>query len=50
LEAAKALGVPMPLGDLLRERLERLLVEGGASLDWTALGALSAADAGLPTS
>jgi 3-hydroxyisobutyrate dehydrogenase-like beta-hydroxyacid dehydrogenase len=50
LEAAKALGVPMPLGDLLRERLERLLVEGGASLDWTALGALSAADAGLPKS
>jgi 3-hydroxyisobutyrate dehydrogenase-like beta-hydroxyacid dehydrogenase len=48
LEAAKALGVPMPLGDLLRQRLERLLVEGGASLDWTALAALSAADAGLP--
>jgi 3-hydroxyisobutyrate dehydrogenase-like beta-hydroxyacid dehydrogenase len=50
LEAARALGVPMPLGDLLRERLERLLVEGGGSLDWTALATLSAADARLPES
>jgi 3-hydroxyisobutyrate dehydrogenase-like beta-hydroxyacid dehydrogenase len=49
LEAAQALDVPMPLGDLLRERLSRLLAEGGGSLDWTALAALSAKDAGLST-
>ena len=48
LEAAEALRVPMPLGSLLRDRLERLLNEGGGSLDLTALAALSAADAGLP--
>jgi 3-hydroxyisobutyrate dehydrogenase-like beta-hydroxyacid dehydrogenase len=47
LEAADALHVPMPLGNLLRDRLSRLLAEGGGSLDWTALAALSAADAGL---
>jgi len=47
LEAASALNVPMPLGNLLRERLSRLLAEGKGELDWTALGLLSAADAGL---
>lgn len=47
LEAAKTLGVPMPLGDLLHHRLSRLIEEGGGSLDWTALAKLSAADAGL---
>lgn len=50
LEAAKALDVPMPLGDLLHERLSRLIDEGGGSLDWTALATLSAVDAGLPPS
>jgi len=47
LDAAEALRVPMPLANLLRERLLRLLNEGGESLDWTALASLSAADAGL---
>jgi len=47
LEAAGALNVPMPLGNLLRERLARLLAEGNGELDWTALALLSATDAGL---
>jgi 3-hydroxyisobutyrate dehydrogenase-like beta-hydroxyacid dehydrogenase len=47
IEAAENLRVPMPLASLLRDRLLRLLAEGGESLDWTALAALSAADAGL---
>lgn len=50
LSAAQALNVPMPLGDLLNARLTRLIDEGGADLDWTALAMLSAADAGLETS
>jgi 3-hydroxyisobutyrate dehydrogenase-like beta-hydroxyacid dehydrogenase len=49
LAAADALRVPMPLASLLRDRLLRVLAEGGESLDWTAVAALSAADAGLPT-
>jgi 3-hydroxyisobutyrate dehydrogenase-like beta-hydroxyacid dehydrogenase len=48
LAAADALRVPMPLASLLRDRLLRVLAEGGESLDWTAVAALSAADAGLP--
>jgi 3-hydroxyisobutyrate dehydrogenase-like beta-hydroxyacid dehydrogenase len=46
LAAAEALGVPMPLGDLVRDRFSRLMAEGGADLDWTAIGKLSAVDAG----
>jgi 3-hydroxyisobutyrate dehydrogenase-like beta-hydroxyacid dehydrogenase len=49
LAAADELRVPMPLASLLRDRMQRLLAEGGGSLDWTALGSLSAADAGLPS-
>lgn len=47
LSAAQSLNVPMPLAELLNARLSRLIDEGGADLDWTALAALSAADAGL---
>ncbi len=46
LAAAATLGVPMPLGDLVRDRFSRLLAEGGEDLDWTAIGNLSAVDAG----
>ncbi len=49
LSAAQALNVPMPLAELLNDRLLRLIEEGGAELDWTALARLSAADAGLST-
>jgi 3-hydroxyisobutyrate dehydrogenase-like beta-hydroxyacid dehydrogenase len=48
LAAADGLKVPMPLGSLLRERFVRLMDEGGAGLDWSALGGLAAEDAGFP--
>lgn len=46
LAAAESLRVPMPLGSLLHDRFLRLLQEGGDRLDWAALGALAAQDAG----
>ena len=48
LAAAESLGVPMPLGSLLHDRFLRLLAQGGKDLDWSALGALAAQDAGNP--
>ncbi len=45
--AADGLAVPMPLADLLRERLGRLVAEGNGHLDLTALSALAFKDAGL---
>lgn len=47
LEAAQDLRVPMPIASLVRDRLLRLLAEGGESLDWSAIAGLIAADAGL---
>jgi 3-hydroxyisobutyrate dehydrogenase-like beta-hydroxyacid dehydrogenase len=49
LAAAEQLGVPMPLADLLRDRFVTLMERGGAWLDWSALGGLAAAEAGLPS-
>jgi 3-hydroxyisobutyrate dehydrogenase-like beta-hydroxyacid dehydrogenase len=46
LAAAEHLRVPMPLASLLRDRLLTLLARGGDSLDWSAIGALAAIDAG----
>jgi 3-hydroxyisobutyrate dehydrogenase-like beta-hydroxyacid dehydrogenase len=46
LSAAENLGVPMPLGSLLRDRFVRLLAHGGGNLDWAAIGGLAAQDAG----
>ena len=46
-EAAESLGVPMPLGALLSDRLARLVSEGNGHLDLTALSALAFKDAGL---
>ena len=48
LAAGEQLEVPMPIGSLLRDRFLTLLAGGGADLDWSALGALAAADAGGP--
>ena len=48
LAAAEALRVPMPLASLLRDRFLTLLAQGGDSLDWSAIGALAAQDAGSP--
>ena len=46
LAAAESLSVPMPLGSLLHDRFLRLLNQGGANLDWAAIGGLAAQDAG----
>jgi 3-hydroxyisobutyrate dehydrogenase-like beta-hydroxyacid dehydrogenase len=46
LAAAESLGVPMPLGSLLRDRFLRLLAQGGERLDWAAIGGLASQDAG----
>jgi len=46
LAAAEDLQVPMPVGSLLHERFVRLLAQGGAALDWSAIGGLAAQDAG----
>ena len=47
LAAAEDLLVPMPLASLLRDRFLTLLAHGGERLDWSAIGRLAAADAGL---
>jgi len=46
LAAAEDLRVPLPLASLLRDRFLRLLAEGGEALDWSAISALAAKDAG----
>jgi 3-hydroxyisobutyrate dehydrogenase-like beta-hydroxyacid dehydrogenase len=50
LAAAEDLRVPMPIASLLRDRFLTLLGNGGDRLDWAAIGALAAKDAGAPTS
>lgn len=47
LMAAETLGVPLPMGSLLRDRFIRLIANGGSSLDWAAIGSMAAADAGI---
>jgi hypothetical protein len=37
----------MPIASLLRDRFLTLLARGGDQLDWSAIGKLPAADAGL---
>jgi 3-hydroxyisobutyrate dehydrogenase-like beta-hydroxyacid dehydrogenase len=50
LAAADAAGVPMPAASLLHDHLLAALARGKGDLDWSALGALIAEDAGLPSS
>jgi 3-hydroxyisobutyrate dehydrogenase-like beta-hydroxyacid dehydrogenase len=47
LAAAEELGVPLPLASLLRDRFIALIAQHGGALDWSAIGALAAQDAGL---
>ena len=47
LDAADALRVPLPFAAVLRDRFLALLAQGGEALDWSAIGELAAADAGL---
>jgi 3-hydroxyisobutyrate dehydrogenase-like beta-hydroxyacid dehydrogenase len=46
LAAAETLRVPLPLANLIHNRLLTLLARGGESLDWTAISQLAAEDAG----
>jgi 3-hydroxyisobutyrate dehydrogenase-like beta-hydroxyacid dehydrogenase len=46
LTAAEELQVPMPVASLIRDRFLTLLARGGADLDWSAVGALAAWEAG----
>ncbi|WP_193046430.1 NAD(P)-dependent oxidoreductase [Mycolicibacterium baixiangningiae] len=48
LEAGEGLQVPLPIASLLRDRFLTLLATGGGHLDWSAISALSARDAGGP--
>ena len=48
LAAGEALEVPLPVASLLRDRFLTLLAGGGRDLDWSALGALPAWEAGGP--
>jgi 3-hydroxyisobutyrate dehydrogenase-like beta-hydroxyacid dehydrogenase len=46
LAAGDELRVPLPVASLLRDRFLTLLANGGEHLDWSAMGALSAWEAG----
>jgi 3-hydroxyisobutyrate dehydrogenase-like beta-hydroxyacid dehydrogenase len=46
LAAAEDLRVPLPIGNLLRDRFLTLLAHGGEKFDWSAIGQLAAKDAG----
>ena len=46
LAAAEDLQVAMPVASLLRDRFLPLIADGGANLDWSALGKLAAKDSG----
>jgi 3-hydroxyisobutyrate dehydrogenase-like beta-hydroxyacid dehydrogenase len=48
LAAGEELQVPLPVASLLRDRFLTLLANGGADLDWSALGTVSAWAAGEP--
>ncbi len=47
LAAAETLKVPLPIASLLRDRFLTLIASGGERLDWSAIGALAARDAGM---
>jgi len=48
LNAAHQLAVPLPVAGLLRDRFTSLIAHDRSHLDWSAAGALAAADAGAP--
>ncbi|HEX5474762.1 MAG TPA: NAD(P)-dependent oxidoreductase [Vicinamibacterales bacterium] len=47
LAAADASGVPMPIADLVRRRMETAMARGLERADWAVLGRVAAEDAGL---
>ena len=46
MAAGEALQVPLPVASLVRDRFLTLLANGGADLDWSALGKVAAWEAG----
>jgi 3-hydroxyisobutyrate dehydrogenase-like beta-hydroxyacid dehydrogenase len=48
LAAAQSFQAPLPVASLIHDRFLTLLAQGGEQLDWAALGALAARDAGRP--
>ena len=46
LAAGESLEVPLPIASLLRDRFLTLIANGGAELDWSALGRVAAWEAG----
>ena len=46
LAAAESLQVPLPMASLIRDRFLTLLANGGAHLDWSALGKVASWEAG----
>jgi 3-hydroxyisobutyrate dehydrogenase-like beta-hydroxyacid dehydrogenase len=49
LSAGDALEVPLPIASLLRDRFLNLTANGGADLDWSALGKIAARESGAET-
>ena len=47
LAAAEDLRAPLPIASLLRDRFLTLLANGGEELDWSAIGAVAAWEAGV---
>lgn len=47
LQAAEEVTVPMPFGSILRDRLMSAVARGWGSSDWSALGRVASADAGV---
>jgi len=48
IDSAAALGVPMPLGELLQDQLRQAMAAGYEDLDWSAVTRIAARAAGLP--
>lgn len=47
LDAGHALGVPLPIAEVLREHFQAAIAEGKGDLDWSAIARLAAERAGL---
>jgi 3-hydroxyisobutyrate dehydrogenase-like beta-hydroxyacid dehydrogenase len=47
LDAGHALGVPLPIAEVLREHFQAAIAEGKGELDWSAIARLAAERAGL---
>ena len=48
LQAAEAASVPMPIASVLRDRFVTAMARGNQDKDWSVIGRVAAADAGVP--